>query len=65
MADRATVLLHSRFLQLCFKDMRNIVMGLLESSFAGVAKEEWKARGARAMANVLNEWTSFEQELPG
>lgn len=35
------------------------------SPFFVEAKQEWEDKGARRMENVIQEWGSFEVEMPG
>jgi hypothetical protein len=43
----------------------DIVKGFKPSPFYQTAAEEWRRKGARKMASVVNELESFEAELPG
>ncbi|KAL7004489.1 hypothetical protein EMMF5_005970 [Cystobasidiomycetes sp. EMM_F5] len=47
------------------RSLLSVVSGEQHSSFREEAIQEWQDKGARRMGNVLSEWTSFEQELPG
>ena len=42
-----------------------IVRGDMNSSLLQAARGVWQEKGARKMANVISEWTSFDDEIPG
>lgn len=64
-ADAALLVEIRRIDAVCNKDLMLVVLGLRKSTFLEAAKKEWEDAGARKMSNVLNEWSSFEQEIPG
>jgi hypothetical protein len=52
-------------IEIISNQLAGIVFGTVKSSFFEVAKKEWQAKGARKMGNVMNEFSSFQQEMPG
>lgn len=57
--------IEERFERVCYDALAEVVRGKRESPFLDSARLEWETKGARKMGNVLNEWSSFDQELPG
>ena len=63
--SNAVAEIDKRFERVCYDALAEVVRGKRESPFLVAARLEWETKGARKMGNVLNEWSSFDQELPG